>query len=68
MTRKSKPASPQQKEFVLPRLSDEAVIQIQDFLHIALDIFEDHYGNQIERFYQSIWQDSPELDLGESHN
>ena len=68
MTRKSKPACLQQKEFVLPSLSDEAVIQIQDFLHIALDIFEDHYGNQIERFYQSIWQDSPELDLGESHN
>ena len=39
MTRESKPASPQQKEFVLPSLSDEAVIQIRDFLHIALDIF-----------------------------
>jgi hypothetical protein len=50
----------------MPVLSDEAVIQIQDFLHLALDIFEDHYNPQIERFYQSIWQESPELDLGDS--
>ena len=58
MTRQAKPVE-------MPILSDEAVIQIQDFLHLALDIFEDHYGQQIERFYQSIWQDSPELDLGD---
>ncbi len=50
----------------MPTLSDETVIQIQDFLHLALDIFEDHYADQLERFYQSIGQDSPELDLGES--
>ena len=53
------------KPIELPILSDEAVIEIQDFLHLALDIFEDHYGAQIERFNQSIWQDSPELDLGD---
>lgn len=58
MTRQTKPIE-------LPILSDEAVIEIQDFLHLALDIFEDHYGAQIERFNQSIWQDSPELDLGD---
>jgi hypothetical protein len=51
------------KQIEMPVLSDEAVIQIQDFLHLALDIFEDHYSQQIERFYQSIWQESPELDL-----
>jgi hypothetical protein len=65
MKRKSKPSSHQPKQIAMPTLSDEAVIQIQDFLHLALDIFEDHYGSQIERFYQSIWQESPELDLGE---
>ena len=65
MTRKSKPASHHPKPIVMPSLSDEAVIQIQDFLHLALDVFEDHYAQQIDRFYQSIWQESPELDLGE---
>lgn len=49
----------------MPILSDQAVIQIQDFLHLALDMFEDHYSQQLERFYQSLWQDSPELDLGD---
>jgi hypothetical protein len=58
MTRPSKPIK-------MPILSDEAVIEIQDLLHLALDRFEDHYSQQIERFYQSIWQDSPELDLGD---
>jgi hypothetical protein len=56
------------KQIEMPVLTDEAVIQIQDFLHLALDIFEDHYGQQIERFCQSIWQESPELDLGDSPN
>ena len=68
MKRKSKPISHHPKPIEMPTLSDEAVIQIQDFLHLALDIFEDHYGQQIERFYQSIWQESPELDLGELPN
>jgi hypothetical protein len=58
MTRRAKPIE-------MPILSDEAVIQIQDFLHLALDMFEDHYSQQLERFYQSLWQDSPELDLGD---
>lgn len=61
MTRPSKPIE-------MPILSDEAVIEIQDFLHLALDRFEDHYSPQIERFYQSIWQDSPQLDLGDFPN
>ena len=68
MKRKFKPTSHHPKPIEMPTLSDEAVIQIQDFLHLALDIFEDHYGQQIERFYQSIWQESPELDLGELPN
>ena len=51
----------------MPRLSDEAVIQIQDFLHHALDLFEDHYGGQIENFYQALHEQShdPALDLGD---
>ena len=58
MTRKTKP-------FEMPDLTIEAIIQIQDFLHLALDIFEDHYSEQLETFYQSMWDDSPELDLGD---
>lgn len=58
----------QAKLIAMPILSDEAVIEIQDFLHLALDMFEDHYSQQIEHFYQSIWQNSPELDLGDFPN
>ena len=52
----------------MPRLSDEDVIQMQDFLHQALDLFEDHYGEQIENFYQALNEQSydPALDLGDS--
>jgi hypothetical protein len=58
MTRKTKPIE-------MPDLTIEAIIQIQDFLHLALDIFEDHYSEQLETFYQPMWDDSPELDLGD---
>ena len=58
MTRKIKP-------FEMPDLTIEAIIQIQNFLHLALDIFEDHYSEQLENFYQPMWDDSPELDLGD---
>jgi hypothetical protein len=68
MTRPAKPTKRHPKPIEMPTLRDETVIQIQDFLHLALDIFEDHYGQQIERFYKSIWQDAPELDLGEPPN
>ena len=46
----------------MPVLSDEVVIEIQDFLCFVLDVFEDHYCQQIGRFYHSIWQDLRELD------
>ena len=57
----------QQLMLVLPRLSDQAVIEIQDFLHQALERFEDHYGEQIDRFYQSLNEESQDdaLDLGD---
>lgn len=35
----------------LPRISDDAAVQIQDFIHHVLDLFEDRYGDQIRRSY-----------------
>ncbi len=64
MTRKSKPTNPSQKKIVLPVLSDESLIQIQDFLHLALDVFEDHYGQQLDLFYHSLWQEAHEFETG----
>ena len=64
MTRKSKPTNPGRKKIVLPALSDEALVQIQDFLHLALDVFEDHYGPQLDLFYHSLWHESHEFETG----
>ena len=49
-------------------LSVEAVIQIHDFVHYALDLFEAHYGTQIDGFYETLLDESHdiELDLGDS--
>jgi hypothetical protein len=58
MTRKTKPLE-------MPDLTMEAILQIQDFLRLALDLFEDHYSEQLECFYEPMWDDSPELDLGD---
>jgi hypothetical protein len=41
----------------MPRLSDDAVIQIHDFIHHVLDQFEARYGDQIHRFYQDLYDD-----------
>jgi hypothetical protein len=38
----------------MPRLDDDAVIQIHDFIHQVLDIFEARYGDQIRRFYEDL--------------
>jgi len=64
MTLKSKTPSPGRKKIVLPALSDESLVQIRNFLHLALDVFEDHYGQQLDLFYHSLWQESQELDSG----
>jgi hypothetical protein len=64
MTRKFKPTSPRRMKIVLPALSDESLIQIQDFLHLALDVFEDHYGQQLDLFYHSLWQEAHEFETG----
>jgi hypothetical protein len=36
----------------LPPLSDEAVVEIQNFLYDVLDVFESRYGDQIHRYYE----------------
>lgn len=36
----------------LPRLSDDAVVQIHDFIHHFLDLFEARYGDQIHRYHE----------------
>ena len=41
----------------MPRLSDDAVIQIHDFIHHVLDLFEARYGDQIHRFYADLCSD-----------
>lgn len=38
-------------ELRLPPLSDEAVVEILDFLHNILTVFESRYGEQIHRYY-----------------
>ena len=65
MTRNPKPTNPRRKKVVLPALSDEALIQIQDFLHLALDVFEDHYGQQLDLCDHSLGQQAHEFETGE---
>ena len=64
MTRKPNLTRLRRKKIVLPALSDKALIQIQDFLHLALDVFEDHYGQQLDLFYHSLWQEAHEFETG----
>ena len=69
MKSSSKSTDPYSPEtFAHPQLSVEAVIQIHDFVHYALDLFEAHYGTQIDGFYQTLFDESQdiELDLGDS--
>lgn len=39
---------------MLTRLSDEAAVEILDFLHRFIDAFETEYGDQIRRHYQDL--------------
>ena len=58
MKRRSKCSSPMACAAIpMPRLSDDAVIQIDDFIHHVLDLFEARYGNQIHRFYADLCSD-----------
>jgi hypothetical protein len=36
----------------LPRLSDEAVVEIRTFIEHVLDQFDIHYAPQVRRFYE----------------
>ena len=36
----------------MPRLSDEAVVEIHTFIEHSLDLFEARYGDQIHRYYE----------------
>ena len=38
-------------DIALPRLSEDAVVQIHGFIAHFLDLFEVHYGDQIHRYY-----------------
>lgn len=42
----------------LPSLPDEAVIEIQDVLFEILELFETHYGRQIQRFLKDYSGDN----------
>jgi hypothetical protein len=41
----------------MPRLSDDTVVQIHDFIHHVLDLFEARYADQIHRFYEDLCAD-----------
>lgn len=36
----------------MPCISDDAVVQIHNFIEHFLDLFEARYGHQIQRFYE----------------
>ena len=36
----------------MPRLSDDAAVQIHNFIEHFLDLFEARYGDQIHRYYE----------------
>ena len=42
----------------MPRLSDDAVVQIHDFIGHFLDLFEARYGDQLHRYYEDRSQHS----------
>ena len=50
----------------VPRLGDQAVVQIHDFLHHLLDLFEAHYGDQLRRFYEDLHDPCFDDDLTEA--
>ena len=43
-------------ETPLPALTDEAAVQILDFLHDVIDRFESCYASQIRRYYDDLSQ------------
>ena len=49
---------PSADELRLPRLSDDAAVEIHRFLKQIFDLFEARYGDQITRFYDSMSRDN----------
>ena len=45
------PDDPASAAIPMPRLSDDAVVRIHDFIGHFLDLFEARYGDQIHRYY-----------------
>ena len=43
--------------FSLPILSDEVAVEIHNFLQIAIQIYEARYGEEIDRYYETICED-----------
>lgn len=41
----------------LPILSDEVAVEIHNFLQIVIQIYEARYGEEIDRYYESICDD-----------
>jgi len=56
-TQQATSTDPHAQAIPMPRLSDDAVIQIHDFIHHVLDLFEARYGDQIHRFYADLSRD-----------
>ena len=47
------PTSPHDPaDIPMPGLSDDAVVQIHNFIEHFLDLFEARYGDQIHRYYE----------------
>jgi hypothetical protein len=44
--------APHDYPIALPKLSDEAVIEIRNFIEHVLDLFDIHYAAQVRRFYE----------------
>lgn len=57
MKRTAKPL-PDDPGVPLPRLSDEAAAEIYLFIEQVLRLFEDRYGGQLRRFYESMSRDN----------
>jgi hypothetical protein len=54
MTMSTDPHEPVSTDIPMPRLSDDAVVQIHDFIAHFLDLFEARYGDQIHRYYEDL--------------
>ena len=48
------PHDPGSAVIPMPRLTDDAVVQIHDFIEHFLDLFEARYGDQIHRLSAPI--------------